>query len=632
MRSWWLYLFVFVVTGVYSQSPNKQIKLADSIADFDPGRAIQLLQKIQHTTTDPLIKRKSQLALNNAWFHKGDYNRSFLQLDSLSRVVEKQGDSADFYKLKFMIGRRHHFRGEHAQALENYFKILDYAYRNKDIHQFAEISNLIGGIYLNQSDGVNAYKYFQQGLRIQLRTHNDYKTGRGYLNLGNALNQQHRYVESRLMLDSSRQYYQKVHFDEGLSYVYATVAEIFTAKQAPDSALNYLLQSRAVLLKLNKLYALAQIDKDVAFQYYVKKDYTHALNYALEGLKVAEESGQVHNVSPLYQLLSEIEEEQGHSKQALQYYKLFKTSSDSVLNTASIKRQTEAAMQYAFNKQQYERDMKEEQQRLMAEAEGSQQRLVFFAVLAIVSLLAVFIYVRFRIKQRANAELSKAYHLLEDKNKQIQQKSTELSASLSEREMLLREIHHRVKNNLQVISGLLELQKEELTEAGSKAAFDEGQSRIKSISLIHQNLYQNDHLGSVKFNVFLTELVGQIQELFEVAHCEVDVQIEVPEIVLNIDTAVPLGLVLNELLTNSYKYAFNTATHGSITIRLLVEPGKQCVLYYTDTGPGLPEHIALSSGTTLGLRLIRGLANQLNGSAQYSFDGLAKFTITFPMV
>jgi len=624
------FVLLFNPLNGQSQFWIEQVKLADSISDFDASRAMQIATRVLKASADPAINQKAMLVLNNAWFHKGDYQRSFLQLDSLSGVVNTSLDSTDYFKVSFMLGRRHHFRGEHAQALEVYFKILRYASRKNAVAQFAETSNIIGGIYLNQSDGVNAYNYYEQGLRIQIRNRNDYKIGRGYLNLGNALNLQQRYDQSRMMLDSSQYYYKKVKFNEGLSYVYATVAEIFTAKQKPDSALYYLLKSRNVVQDLRKLYALAQIDKDIAFQYYIIGDNESALYYGKEGLKVAEETGQVHNMAPLYKLLSEIEEKRGQANNALYYFKLYKLSSDSVLNASSIKKQTEAALQYEFNKRQIERDNEAEKERLLAEAESRQQRLIFIAVLAFVTLMAILLYFRYKIKQRANNELSKAYLLLEEKNKQIEQKSKELSSSLSDKEMLLKEIHHRVKNNLQVISGLLELQKEELLEEGSKAAFDEGQSRIKSISLIHQNLYQNDHLGSVKFNVFVQELVDQIQDLFEINSRNVAVEVEIPEVLIDIDRAVPLGLVLNELLTNSFKYAFHSESKGSIAIQLYNNEKDGFVLLYSDTGPGLPPGLELGKGTTLGLRLIRGLANQIHGMASYYYDKKAYFKITFP--
>jgi two-component sensor histidine kinase/ligand-binding sensor domain-containing protein len=204
-----------------------------------------------------------------------------------------------------------------------------------------------------------------------------------------------------------------------------------------------------------------------------------------------------------------------------------------------------------------------------------------------------------------------------------------LKKTLTEKELLLKEIHHRVKNNLQIISGLLDLQKDEIVDDGSKAIFNEGQSRVKSIALIHQSLYQNDDLAEIKLASFVQELVSQVAGVFEKASSNMQIEVDIPEIALDIDTAVPLGLIINELLTNTFKYAVIKTGKVRIQIMLKQKENGIYLLTFSDNGPGIKQGIDFGMASTLGLRLIKGLAAQLNGTAEYCYDNGSTFLITF---
>jgi two-component sensor histidine kinase len=211
----------------------------------------------------------------------------------------------------------------------------------------------------------------------------------------------------------------------------------------------------------------------------------------------------------------------------------------------------------------------------------------------------------------------------------VQKRTNSLSEALDEREMLLKEIHHRVKNNLQVITGLLQLQKEELKDQQVVDAFNEGQSRVSSIALIHQNLYQNKDLGNIEFKSFLQDLYNQVAELYENETRKMNLVLDLDEMYVDIDTAVPLGLIVNEMLTNSYKYAFVHQTKAKVDIALIqYEKGKYKLTYH-DNGPGLKDVPDFNHATTLGINLIGGLAKQLSGRAEYIFEQGSKFIIYF---
>lgn len=211
----------------------------------------------------------------------------------------------------------------------------------------------------------------------------------------------------------------------------------------------------------------------------------------------------------------------------------------------------------------------------------------------------------------------------------IEKQRVELAVSLGEKEILLKEIHHRVKNNLSVICSLLELQSGGIADSKAKAAIIEAQGRVRSIALIHQRLYQRENLSTVDLHDLAKELVRQLHGLFNIGSNKIVTDIDIPPTMLDIDTAIPLGLIINELLTNSYKYAFTGTTSGCITMQLTkMQPG-HFVLRYTDSGPGLPEGFEPGKNTSMGLRLIYRLSQQLGGHTSYSREDPKGFTICF---
>jgi two-component sensor histidine kinase len=185
-----------------------------------------------------------------------------------------------------------------------------------------------------------------------------------------------------------------------------------------------------------------------------------------------------------------------------------------------------------------------------------------------------------------------------------------------------------VKNNLQVISGLLQLQKDELQNEEAQAAINEGQSRVGSIALIHQNLYQNKDLGNIEFKTFLIDLTKQVADLYQNENRKVELKLNLDELFIDIDTAVPLGLIVNELLTNTYKYAFVNTQIVNVDIKLIQTEKGKYQLTYKDNGPGIKEKPDFENAKTLGINLIGGLAKQLSGTAVYEFDDGSKFIIS----
>ncbi|MBI4806012.1 MAG: PAS domain S-box protein [Desulfovibrio sp.] len=204
-----------------------------------------------------------------------------------------------------------------------------------------------------------------------------------------------------------------------------------------------------------------------------------------------------------------------------------------------------------------------------------------------------------------------------------------VSDSLKEKEVLLREIHHRVKNNLQVISSLLYLQADRVSDQESLDLFVESRNRISSMALVHEELYRSDNLSRVNIREYLQKLVPRLVSTFcggRSIGCTVDVQ----DVSLIIDQAIPFGLILNELVTNSAKHAFNGRGSGKIGVFVKRVDGN-IQADVTDDGVGLPAGFDINGTQTLGMQLVVQLARQLRGELQVGTDTGTLFSLVFPL-
>jgi two-component sensor histidine kinase len=237
------------------------------------------------------------------------------------------------------------------------------------------------------------------------------------------------------------------------------------------------------------------------------------------------------------------------------------------------------------------------------------------------SKVAVFVDL-FR-KTRALATMNRAMEV------EIEERLKQLKTSLHEKDILLKEVHHRVKNNLQVISSLIDLQAERITDPATRTLFRDTRDRVRSMALVHEKLYQSADLAHTELGAYIRNVM---KELF-LAHGEVSskvsLQLELEPVFLPIDMAIPCGLILNELATNSLKHAFAGRERGTIEIHLTSTENHSVRLLFRDDGWGLPSGLNLQAAESLGLRLIRMLSKQLRGEVMTQSGEGTMFELRF---
>lgn len=201
--------------------------------------------------------------------------------------------------------------------------------------------------------------------------------------------------------------------------------------------------------------------------------------------------------------------------------------------------------------------------------------------------------------------------------------------NLKEKETLLREIHHRVKNNLQLIVSLLNLQSGAVNDPETKTALIESQYRVKSMALIHQLLCQSNMLSKVDFSAYLNQMIHSLQSTYMKPGRNIRCNVSAEDIEFDIETAIPLGLIINELVTNAFKYAFNGSNEGRIDITVMKPLVNQYLIEVSDNGSGMPENFHLEKTKTLGHKLVNLLTRQIDGKISYHRNKGTVFRISF---
>lgn len=204
----------------------------------------------------------------------------------------------------------------------------------------------------------------------------------------------------------------------------------------------------------------------------------------------------------------------------------------------------------------------------------------------------------------------------------------QIKSSLKEKDVLLKEIHHRVKNNMQIISSLLRLQSKEIQDEKTRKIFDVGQNRIRSIALIHETLYQSEDLSRIDFTRYIKKLATHLVSIYRPEEQGLNLNLEVKDVFLDINKAIPCGLIINELISNALKHAFPENRAGEIHI-LFEAVGRKHKLQVKDTGIGFPEEVDFKKTESLGLQIVNDLVMQLEGDIQLIRKGGTIFRVTF---
>lgn len=527
--------------------------------------------------------------------------RAHTGLKYYDKLTNKKKESLLGADLLYVLSITYLKTGEEKKALF-YFLKQDSILKNRN-------DDISKGMYLHHKADFNyGYSKGDKKLAVQLfnesipllKKQKEYVTvARTYMILSSVLKSEDRLVESKALRDSLQKYAEVARNPYLLTYNPLEASYLLIVSGNYQEARKQILQVLSEMKKygLNKTNFYQSAVQDLGEIAWKSKQYDLSIEYYKECLDIAKSLDMVQMQLSLLEILSYVYNDKGDYQTALyflhQYKDLNQKNQQEKADRSTIEHELEIAL---TNK-----ELQLEKNRTF-----SNNLLAGFVILVLAIFYGIYTY---RKQNKLNALLQN----------NIQQK-----------EVLLKEIHHRVKNNLSVISGLLELQSYSLKNEAIEQTFKESQNRVKSIALIHQRLYQHENLASIELREYINDLYKQIHNVFNKSDQKVVFSNKVKELLLDIDTAVSLGLIINELLTNSFKYAFQADQVGEINIELMIKNEGSYQLIYTDTGQGLPNDFDFKKVNSFGLRLVSRLCKQLFGKIEFQkTNGHSAFIIDF---
>ncbi|WP_217604869.1 histidine kinase dimerization/phosphoacceptor domain -containing protein [Chitinophaga sp. GbtcB8] len=548
----------------------------------------------------------------------GNYSKALSVLHHSLQLYQsiKHSNLEGIYDL---LGAIYGITGNNEQALKYGLLAVNAAASVNDTTiQLATIFNRIGSTYSHMKKHNAAYDYFQKALYVAKKYNNtetivllSSKISRTLI----ALNKAHEALE--ILQEAQQKYPSKDIY----SQLYLTASFLITYKELRQyqQAQKYCDQLLAISKRLDKY----EPDQSEA-QYPVTEFYLATHQYELARKHLAGTDTFYKAIqSPLelnhnHYLWFKLDSIQGNYLGAITHYQLYKMLSDSLLNETTSNHIEQLQVEFETEKKDQDIKMLENATKLQQNklAQANQTRNW---VIGVVILLLIIIGLQANnswIKQRANKKLKV-------QQKEIEEKNLVLQHLVTEKEWLIKEIHHRVKNNFHTVSGLLATQSEYLKTDEAIEAVSESHHRIQAMSLIHQKLYQSENLSAIYMPDYVYELADYLRDSFNIRK-SVQFNLQIEPIALNLSHSIPLGLIMNEAITNSIKYAFPGNKNGTINISLKHKSERNLLLTISDDGVGLRQGTANPVPQSMGMKLMYGLSEDIDGKFTISgYNGTA---------
>ncbi len=522
-------------------------------------------------------KHKFDLDIKGLLLDLLDTNYAQLQLYDKQVEIRKQKreigltDNIAFYDIYSSLGL-------HRKAMRDYIQEVKKTIVENDYYAWANYHNNVGNYLRLDKAASTALTEFSKAkgfIDVYLNDLSEVKTENEIIN-GNL-------VKGVIEGNIGKCYVQLNQFEKAIPYLETSIATIEENNIGKNST------------EVNE-NALALAECHLKLEHFkVAKDYLD-LNLQLNNVEQIIKKNRLY--AAYYDKMADFE------NQAFYLKKNVHIQDSLEVNEASLKKQQLVAIvgnEDLVNSRRMIDQQKLEMERARSEMQAQDERINLVFISLIFTLLGfaglVYAYLKSIKNQRLIAEQK---HIIEN--------------SLVEKDSLLKEIHHRVKNNLQMVSSLLSLQTKNTRSKAAIEALEEGKSRVKAMALIHQKLYQNDDLSVIEMQGYIESLVNSVQSVFKKGGHNINITIDAEGVELDIDRAIPFGLILNELVSNSFKYAFpEDKENGKIYIHLR-KNGDQGFFEYTDNGIGLPEDSEERANSSMGIRLMNRLVNQLQST------------------
>ena len=556
-------------------------------------------------------------ALNNIGYiyhSKADYDLALEYYFKSIELIDGIDDPEGLAVTMLNIGAIYLKQGNNSKALEYYFKSLKINEEIGSKHGIAESLNNIGYLYSEQDDFTTALEYYKRSLKISKEIDKPSTTAVTLSNIGDIFLEQNNFSKALEYFNESLRIQEIISDKQSMAATLHSIGKTYKRKDEILLALEFyhrsLKLSQAIGFKIGVVISYNSIGKI----YLTQGNTLKAITYANTSMQIAQEIGYARAILGAAEILKEANKKQGNWKKASQMQELFHLMRDSLRNVETEKNSIRKNLNYKYEKQiladslvyVQRQELKQIAHQTELDKEENKREVLYIGLIFLLILGGIGIR-GYRRKQKINT-------LLKKQNE--------------EKTAMLKEIHHRVKNNLQVVNSLLKLQSREIEDEHVVDMFKEAQNRVLSMALLHEKMYRSDDLQHINIQDHITLLVEDLVKSYSVG-TKIKSEIKINEIDIGIRTLVPLGLIINEILTNALKHAFKERNEGKILVQLKRMENESCELIIGDDGVGKDE--ALQS-TGLGNKLIGIFTKQLKGTMERLKQPGTVFKIQFQKI
>ncbi len=570
-------------------------------------------------------KYSSSLLIEGDYYGlNGPVEKAFIVLSKAEHISDSIGEYRNAAIACSNMGRFYYDQGRLGEALQQMLRSVEYR-RKGELPLSSGLIMNIGSTFMESENFPKAISYFKTAIILANSGEDRFILGEeevdrniadAYFSLGECFEKSFEIDSAKRYLDKALVISEQLEDSSRIAKYYLQKGNIAKSSGSIDQALvNYekALQFFVIKTGVNQqvLLLLKLAEGHIAYcDLHSIQPNQKYLKYAQDAYQLATEAGLYDKRVRAAYLLFELHRRSGNYQQASTFAKEYMIIKDSLFTRDRSAIIADMQTKYETERIESQNRMLEDEKELQ-EARIQQQNLILIGV-AIVSIFLLVIAV-----------------LIYQSRKKLHLSNQEIVKQNEEKDLLLKEIHHRVKNNLQVVSSLLDLQSRGIEDEKALSTFMEGQNRVKAMALIHQRLYQNKDLSTIDFAEYAKNLLSELGGIYEMTKNVKTNVIASGNTHFDIDTAIPLGLILNELICNAYKYAFKGSSEGELRVHLDEHENGKYKLVVSDNGKGLPEGFDAKKAKSLGLRLVRRLSRQLHGEFEYINQQGAKFVIGF---
>lgn len=502
------------------------------------------------------------------------------------RLAEQRNNQTDLAISKSMLAIVYDIKGEIEEAAALYLEVAKYYEDQNNLEELSKTYNNLGVLFFYRDQYEKSWEYYLKSMMIDSTLGNEQGVAESMVNLAAISNIHGDYDQALRYLKKgekiSNKYPENTWVKKG---IYDGLANNLLYRGKYDSSLIYYKREYQILTNENDIHSTLTCLNGIISAYLGKVKYDSALQYLTIAEQLSANYDEVAIRKKRNELGAILFAALGNYRKAFDYQKRYQIVSDSISQQESLKITNELEEKY-----QAEQKENEIAQLELAQQQSKNQRNIILLIAALILGVSVLLLILYRVKSRSEAAITK---------------------SLNEKETLLKEIHHRVKNNLQVVSSLLSMQSRFIKDEQALGAVNEGQTRVESMALIHQKLYQENNLSGVSAKEYIEDLAEVLKQSYS-TNDEVEFEYDVEDLTIDVDTIIPIGLIMNELICNSLKHAFPENHDGIISVRLK-ENNSQLRLEVSDNGVGAD---GPSDDQSFGMVLIDSLAMKLKATLQ----------------